>query len=605
MSLAGFDPAEFVRGLCARPGVYRMLDDASNVIYVGKARNLKRRLTSWFGRRATDAKSAALLTRVRDVEITVTRSEGEALLLENQIIKRLKPQYNVLLRDDKSYPFIHLSTDTPFPRLSLHRGARRGGGRWFGPFSNASAVREALNLLHRIFRLRQCEDSVFRARTRPCLQHEIGRCSAPCTGVIDAEGYRDDVRLAELFLDGRHQAVVDALVHAMEAASERLDFERAALLRDRIAALRQVQEHQYVDTRSGDCDVVAHARAGGLDCIALLAIRGGTSLGVRTFFPEVPAGNTPAEVMAAFIAQHYGGREVPREILLDTPAAQGRALARMLTETAGHTVALVTETRGVRRRWMETARTNAEESLALRLRSRGGLAARIEALRVAFGLERAPERLECFDVSHSAGEATVVSCVVFDGSGPQRNAWRRYNIDGIQPGDDYAALERALGRRFARLHEGSAKTPDVLFIDGGAGQLSVARRVLSEQSVAIGCVAAIAKGPGRKAGQERIFVSNRRGTIDFGADSPALHLIQQIRDEAHRFAIMGHRARRARARNVSLIEDIPGVGPRRRRELLHQFGGLRELQRAGVEELAAVRGISQQLAQRIYERLHA
>lgn len=598
-----FDPRAFVRTLTSRPGVYSMMNASAEVIYVGKARNLKRRVASYFGRRHDSPKTRRLVDDTRAMEVTVTHTEAEALLLENNLIKRHRPRYNVLLRDDKSYPYIYLSSDA-FPRLAFHRGARSRSGRYFGPYPNAGAVRETLNLLQKLFQVRQCEDSFFRNRTRPCLQHQIERCCAPCVGLANPDTYTEEVRNAELFLEGRSNVLVESLAKRMEQCAESLEFERAAYYRDQIAKLRRVQERQYVSGTGGDLDVVGCAVQGDLSCVQVLYFRGGRSLGSKAFFPRLPSAvASPEEILGAFIPQYYLGRDTPPEILVSHAPEGSDVLVQALSDSAGHRVAISHRLRGERARWQSMAMTNAEQGLAAHLSSRAGLRNRFEALQDALDLDELPERLECFDISHTMGEATVASCVVFNLEGPAKSDYRRFNIEGIVPGDDYAAMRQALSRRYTRLKRGEGRIPDVLLIDGGPGQLAEAARVLEELQVDGPAIVGVAKGPDRRPGMEVLHLLGADGASILGADSPALHLIQQVRDEAHRFAITGHRQRRAKRRRTSALEEIPGVGPKRRQTLLRQFGGLRQLARAGVEDIAAVEGFNRSLAQRIYDAL--
>ncbi|ROR32184.1 excinuclease ABC subunit UvrC [Inmirania thermothiophila] len=595
-----FDLEAFLRGLTRRPGVYRFLDAEGRVLYVGKARSLRNRVTSYFRGGVHDRRRQLLLARMRRIEVTVTRTEAEALILENELIKHHRPRFNVLLRDDKSYPYIHLSDHPRYPRLSFYRGPRRRDGRYFGPYPSAAAVRESLQLLQRLFRVRQCEDGFFRNRTRPCLQHQIGRCSAPCVGLISPEDYARDVAHTVMVLEGRDAEVVEALGRRMEAAAERLDFEEAARLRDLIRALQQVRGRQYVATGGGDLDVVACHVEGGAACVELLAVRGGRVLGSRSHFPRLPEGGAGEEVLAAFLAQHYLGRPAPPEIVV----ARRPPGCEALEEALGGAVRIRSGVRGVRRRWLEMAEANAREALRARVSSRAGLAARLAALEEALELEGPLQRIECFDISHTAGEAAVAACVVFDREGARSADYRRYNLRGIAPGDDYAAIRQAVARRYRRLSEEGAPLPDLVLIDGGRGQLAAAVEALRELQVEGPVLVGVAKGPERRPGEERLFLVGREAPLILPATSPALHLVQSVRDEAHRFAVTGHRRRRARSRQVSVLEAIPGVGPERRRRLLRTFGGLREVARAGVEELARVPGIDRVLARRIYEALH-
>ncbi len=600
-----FDAQSFLKTLISEPGVYRMLDGEGTVLYVGKASNLRKRVSSYFRSSGLSPKTQALMANMRGMEVTVTHTEGEALILENHLIKELRPRYNVLLRDDKSYPYIYVSSGEDFPRLAFHRGARRAPGRYFGPYPSTTAVRETLNLLQKVFRVRQCEDSFFRNRSRPCLQYQIKRCTGPCVGLVDPDSYQRDVADTIRFLEGRSREVIDDLVARMETASEQLEFELAARYRDQIASLRRVQERQYVSGEAGDLDVVACAVAGGSACVQVFFVRGGRNLGNKAFYPQIPAEAAPGEVLSEFLSQYYPAKELPQEILLSDPVEDEELLAEALAAQAGRRVSLRHSVRGERARWVKMARHNAETALAARLSSRLGVQQRLEALQDALSLEQIPGRLECFDISHTMGEATVASCVVFDGEGPAKSDYRRFNIEGIAPGDDYAAMRQALTRRYTRLKQGEGKLPDVLLIDGGRGQIRQAREVLEELQVDGVTVVGVAKGPDRKPGLETLFLSEQSAAIILPEDSPALHLIQQIRDEAHRFAITGHRQRRARSRTTSVLETIPGMGPKRRQRLLQQFGGLREIARAGVEDLASVQGISRDLAQKIYDAFHS
>jgi len=599
-----FDPRSFLRSLTSQPGIYRMLDADGQVIYVGKARNLKRRVSSYFRRSGLDAKSAVMVAQVRGVEVTVTHTENEALILENNLIKQLRPRYNVLLRDDKSYPYIFLSKDDEAPRLAYHRGAKKEPGRYFGPFPNAGAVRHTLNLLQKLFLVRQCEDSFYRNRSRPCLQYQIKRCSAPCVGLIEHDDYQRDVEHTRLFLDGGEQKVIDDLITAMEAASEALEFELAAQRRDQIAALRKVQSRQYVSGKIRDLDIVAAYVKGGAACVQVFFIRAGHNLGNKAFFPIVPKGADEGTILAAFLPQFYLNKPVPREVLVGHAFEDMEWLGDVLSEQAGCKVTLRVPQRGEARRWLDLAQNNAHEALSARLATRVGNSARIDALQAALDLDAAPRRIECFDISHTMGERAVASCVVFDDEGPVKSDYRRFNISDVEPGDDYAAMAQAVERRFTRLKKGEGKWPDLLLIDGGRGQLGAVIKVLGELQVDGLAVASVAKGEGRKAGLETLFLSGQEAPIILPPDSPALHLVQQVRDEAHRFAITGHRQQRGKARTTSVLERIAGLGPKRRRELLRQFGGLQEVARAGVDDLARVSGISRTLAERIHEAFH-
>jgi len=595
---------EQVRRIPSRPGVYRMQDAEGKVLYVGKAKDLRRRVTSYFSR-ALNVRLQAMVAQVHQVEVTVTQTEGEALLLESNLIKTLRPRYNVLLRDDKSYPYIYLSIQDAFPRLAFYRGARKGPGRFFGPYPSAWSVRETLQLLQKLFPVRQCEDSFFRNRSRPCLQYQIKRCSGPCVNLVSPETYAADVDHTIKFLDGRAAEVIDDLAAAMEAAATGLEFERAAALRDQISTLRRVQERQYVSGDGGDLDIVAAAQEGGQSCVQVFFVRNGRNLGNKAFFPLAPEGTDMPALLAAFLAQFYVDQPVPTEILLGSEVEDRTLLEDALSERAGRRVSLKPRVRGERARWLEMARGNAVLALRARLGSQAGYAARLDALREALHLDEPPQRMECFDISHTGGERTVASCVVFDAEGPRKSDYRRFNIEGITPGDDYAALHQALTRRYTRVKQGEIPFPDLLFIDGGRGQVAAVAEALQELGILGGVtLVGVSKGPDRRPGDEQLWLLGRATAIILGGHSPALHLIQQIRDEAHRFAITGHRQRRAKARTTSVLEGIAGIGPKRRQTLLRQFGGIQGLARAGIEDIAQVDGISRQLAGQIYAAFH-
>ena len=599
-----FDGRAFAAALPLAPGVYRMFDAEGGLLYVGKARALRNRVGSYFNATPKATRIMAMLAQVARIETTVTRSEADALLLENQLIKSLQPRYNVMLRDDKSYPFV-LLTKEEWPRLGFHRGPRAIPGRYFGPYPSAASVRETLNLMHKLFRLRSCEDSVFRNRSRPCLQYQIGRCSAPCVARVEAREYADAVRRATLFLEGRSQVLGEELADAMQAASDALEFEEAARLRDLIATIRKLQARQTMDGRNADLDVLGVAMQGASACVLLLAFRDGRNLGTRAFFPKTNGEDSPGEVLAAFVSQYYAEQPPPAEIVLDGDIPELELIELALTEHAGRKVELRVNVRGERAAHLDLVRRNAQLTLATELASSSAQQARVEGLRELLGLPEAPARIECFDISHTMGEATVASCVVFDAQGPVRKQYRRYNIAGIEPGDDYAAMHQALQRRFRPAAEGEpdAVLPDVLLIDGGAGQVAQARAVLAEAGVTGVALVGVAKGPERKPGAETLLLPDGR-EVQPGAASPALQLVQQVRDEAHRFAITGHRGKRQKARSTSRLEDIAGIGPRRRAALLKHFGGLQGLKAAPVDEIAKVEGINRPLAQRLWDSLH-
>ncbi len=609
MNPPSFDIKAFVQSLPESPGVYRMLDMRNEIIYVGKALNLKKRVSSYFSRSDGSPKTRALVTHIDRIEITTTHTETEALILENNLIKQHKPRYNVLLRDDKSYPYIFLSTQQEYPRLSLQRGARKQKGRYFGPYPNAGAVRETLNMLQKLFQIRQCEDSFFSNRSRPCLQYQIKRCSAPCTQLITTEAYSDDVRHATMFLEGKNRSVIDELVGKMDLAAEQLVYEKAAQYRDQIAALRVVQEKQYVSNGKGNIDVISAVTQNGVGCVEVFYIREGHNLGNKSFFPQHTHNATAAEVLAAFLPQFYlakeGATEIPSQVIINHKLDDIELLQAVLSSKVGRQVAMSHRVRAERSRWLAMATANAEQNLARYINTKSNTMQRFIALQEALQLDTIPQRMECFDISHTSGEQTVASCVVFNHEGALKSDYRRFNIEGITGGDDYAAMNQALMRRYTRLKEGEGRLPDILFVDGGKGQVREAEKVLEELKVSGIHLIGVAKGRARKAGEETLYISGDGREIHLPADSAALHLIQQIRDEAHRFAITGHRARRAKAQKTSVLEGIPGVGAKRRRQLLQQFGGLQGVSRAGVEDLSNIKGISGELAQRIYDIFHA
>jgi excinuclease ABC subunit C len=599
-----FEPKAFVRRLPHLPGVYRMLGARGDALYVGKARDLRKRVGSYFSRASAQSpRVQMMLSQVTSIEVTATRSEDEALLLENNLIKSLAPRYNILFRDDKSYPYLVISGHA-FPRIGFHRGARAPESRYFGPFPHAFAVREAIQLLQRVFRLRTCEDSVFENRTRPCLLYQIRRCTAPCTGEIDARAYREDVRHAELFLAGREDDVIGSLSERMAAAAEAQHYEEAAMLRDQIRALTRVQARQYVESERGvDADVVASAGEGGISCVNLVMIRGGRHIGDRSFFPANAEGASSSEVITAFLEQHYVDHPVPR-LVLTSEEVDREALGDMLLRRAPQGTQVLAPQQGERRVWLDMARKNAELALSHRAQERATQESRLAGLREALGLADSVERIECFDISHTMGEATVASCVVYDRHALQKTEYRRFNIRDVTPGDDYAAMSQALRRRYERIALDDGTVPDLILIDGGQGQVNAARAVLVELGLSDVSIVGVAKGPERRPGLEQLIVAADGRTVSLPAHDRGLHLVQSIRDEAHRFALVGHRARRGRARMTSSLADIPGIGDKRRQRLLAHFGGLRGVQSAAVDEIAQVQGISRAIAERIYRALH-
>lgn len=598
------------RDLTTLPGVYRMRDARDEVIYVGKARNLRKRVSSYFNRNSGHtAKVAAMVAAVERFEITATANETEALILESNLIKELRPRYNVVLRDDKSYPFIYADLEQDFPRLRFHRGARQGKGRYFGPFPNAGAVRQTLNLLQKLFLIRQCEDSFFRNRSRPCLQYQINRCTAPCVGLIEPAEYQDDVRHALMFLEGRDEEVIGYLVTQMERASAALEFERAARIRDQITNLKRVQHEQNISGDAGDFDVVAAAVRSGVGCVQVFFVRHGRVLGNKAFFPANTGDSTTAEILEAFLPQFYlsghRDREVPQDIIISEPVAEAAWLSQALTARSSRRTSVRDAVRGERRKWVTMARDNAVLAVDQRLSVAADQLERMSALSTLLGRDAQLERLECFDISHTSGEATVASCVVFDQNGPRKADYRKFNINNdAAAGDDYAAMHEALQRRYSRLKREDGTMPDVLLIDGGKGQVGQAVEVLEDLQIDDITVVGIAKGTTRKPGLETLLLNDGRTEVRLQPDSLALHLLQHIRDEAHRFAIEAHRRSRANNRKRSPLEEVAGIGAKRRQRLMQHFGGLQGISRAGVDDLRRVPGISRELAQRIYDVMH-
>ena len=598
-----FEHSAFLKTTSSKSGVYRMFDAAGVILYVGKAKNLKKRLASYFRATGLSAKTEALIGQIHQIEITVTHTESEALLLESNLIKEYHPRYNILLRDDKSYPYIFISDKLAFPRIVVHRGARSAPGKYLGPYPNASAVRESLHFIHKLFRIRQCEDSYFNNRSRPCLQYQIKRCTAPCVGYIDQQQYRSDIHRAVLFLEGKNTQLIDDMALQMQQASTQLDFEKAAEYRDRIRMLQKVLEKQYISGDSCDIDVLACVSEAGQACVQVFVIRDGRNLGNRGFFPQLPEATGEAEVLAAFLAQYYLLHDAPDEILLSHEPDEQVLLEQALSERAQRKIKISCHVRADRARWVKMALNNAQTALTTRLTSRASMVHRFEALQTILELDEMPQRLECFDISHTRGEATVASCVVFTLEGAFKQDYRRFNIDGIEPGDDYAAMRQALQRRYTRLKKGEAKLPDILFIDGGKGQLRQAVEVLDQLEIDNVMLIGVAKGEGRKAGLEKLVFSDGRADVYLPQDDIAFHLILQVRDEAHRFAITGHRKQREKARQQSTLERIPGLGPKRRHALIQFFAGIQGMRQAGVDDLAKVQGISRKLAQIIYDVL--
>ncbi len=600
-----FDPQQFLKTVTQRPGVYRMLNANGDTIYVGKAGNLKKRVSSYFQKDPGSNKTRVMVAQIANIDLTVTNNEIEALILENNLIKEKRPRYNILLRDDKSYPFVHITTDQEFPRVSYRRGGKKQSGKTIGPYPHAGAVKKSLRYIQKLFKVRQCEDSYFKNRSRPCLQYQINRCTAPCVGLIDEEAYHRDVDMTIKVLEGRTNEVISGLVADMEQASADLQFEEAARLRDQIKNLKSVNQSQYVESGKGNIDVVACYQHSGKNCIQLFFIRNGVSLGNKAFFPSAPADSSAEEVVSGFVSQYYLQHEVPDRIITQYKVADVELVQQALKLRLGSSVEFVHNVRGEPRRWLESAYENGKIALEARLASRSGMAERQDKLRQLLDLDELPARLECFDISHLSGESTIASCVVFGVEGAIKAEYRRFKISDITPGDDYAAMRQALTRRYTRLIKEQQRIPEVLFIDGGKGQVSVAMEVIRDLQLEADLqIVGVAKGPARRPGEESLLLCRQGREIHMSHDSPALHLIQQIRDEAHRYAVAGHRASRAKVRRKSVLEDIAGLGPKRRKALLTHFGGIRALKLASQEDISSVPGISRHLAQQVYDFFH-
>ncbi|NRB38663.1 MAG: excinuclease ABC subunit UvrC [Pseudomonadales bacterium] len=599
---AVFDHKTYLKTLTERPGIYQMQGVDGKVLYVGKAKNLKKRVSSYFRSRGLNNKTLALVSRIQHIDVTVTTTETEALLLEHNLIKAARPPYNILLRDDKSYPYIFLS-DGDFPRLSYHRGAKRAKGRYFGPYPNASSVREALTLLQRVFKVRQCEESYFANRSRACLQYQIKRCSGPCVNLVDKETYAEQVRHTRWFLEGKSDELLKDLADQMDVAAAELAYEDAAEYRDQIQHLKRVTENQYIEAGNAQVDVIAVELKAGKACVHILFVRGGRILGSRSFYPKLTVQESEGEVLLAFIGQFYlGGQagDLPRKIVCSQTHEDFPQMGQAISTQHNKRLDIVTRQRGLLDKWLDLAIATAEQNLSSRLAAKQSLMKRFEHLQQVLNLDELPQRIECFDISHSSGEATVASCVVFDQNGPLKSDYRRFNIEGITGGDDYAAMHQALSRRFKRLIDGEGKRPDILLIDGGKGQVSQAFDVLQNYGLTDILIVGVAKGPERKAGLEQLILANGEGEFSLADDAPALHLIQHVRDESHRFAVKSHTQRRDKKRKVSLLEGIPGVGPKRRKELLRYFGSAKAVTEAPVRELIKVPTINEKVAEDIY-----
>jgi excinuclease ABC subunit C len=594
----------FSARLPTRPGVYLMRNSEGGALYIGKALNLRKRVASYFDARPKNERIMRMISRIAAIEVSLTRTEGEALLLENEWIKSLKPRYNILLRDDKSYPWIVMNSAHEFPRIAFHRGARDKTKRYFGPYPSAGSVRHSINLIQKLFRIRNCEDSYFSHRNRPCLQYQIRRCTAPCVGFVSSQDYALQVDDATLFLRGKSQKVLTRLIARMEHAAHEQEYETAAMFRDQINSLKQMQAQQFVSTGQGDIDFIAVIQEQGKSCVQLVSIRGGRNLGQRSHFPSQAEGRSANEVLEAFLGQYYQQRQAPPQLVISHPVETLELLSAVFSEQAERKVTIQPHPRGDRRKMLELASGNARQALQMRLASRANINSQFEALQTLLKLEAIPESVDCFDISHTAGNQTVGSCVVFDVNGPDKSRYRRYKLKGITPGDDYAAMHQVLTRRYGRIQAEDGSLPDLILIDGGKGQLKRALEVLSEFGLSGIPILGVAKGRSRKAGYEEWVLPRPARSLRPGPESPASHLVQQIRDEAHRFAITGHRGRRQKAATRSTLEKIPGIGPGRRRTLLNHFGGLQGVKKAGIEELSSAPGISRLLAEEIFRALH-
>lgn len=586
------------------PGIYKLFNLTHEIIYIGKAKNLKKRVSSYFNQSTASPKQQLMIAKVASIEVTIIHTEGEALLLESQQIKRYQPRYNICLRDDKSYPYIFISTAHDFPQISLHRGAKRKIGKYYGPYPSASAVKETLKLLQKIFPVRQCEDTYYNHRSRPCLQYQIKRCSAPCVNLINPEHYQQDLNNTRLFLEGQGTLLINQLITKMESAAKKLDFEQASIFRDQIVKLRTILEKNFVEGEHGNMDIIACKARAGIACVAVFFIRHGQNLGHKLFFPKINLEDDEVAVLHAFIPQYYLEKQLPCELIISHLLTKRALLAEVLTQQAQHKVTLSTHVRSGRLKWLQMTMTNAENALNSKLAEKQNFYARFLNLQKELNYNSLPKRLECFDISHTQGEQTVASCVVFTHEGPLKSAYRRFNIENITGGDDCAAIYQAVSRRYQRIKDGEYQAPDLLLIDGGKGQVTAAQKALSELVIKNVMIVGVSKGVDRKAGMEKLMLVGQRQPLNISSGASALLLIQHIRDEAHRFAITAHRQRRSTKHRSSFLEDIKGLGSKRRQHLLKQFGGLQGISRASVEALCSIKGISCPLAQRIYDTFH-
>ncbi len=604
-----FDSDSFLKNLTSLPGVYCMQDEEGKVIYVGKAKNLKKRVSSYFNRSQSDSpKTQVMVKQIENIEVTITHTENEALILENNLIKSYKPRYNILFRDDKSYPYLYLSTDHTYPLFRYHRGALKGKGRYFGPYPGAGSVRSTLNLLQKLFLVRSCEDSVFANRSRPCLQYQIKRCTAPCVGYISQEDYQRDIDNAVLFLEGKNEDVIKALTEPMQKASDALEFEVAARLRDQIRSLRHVQEKQHITSEGGDIDIIACVINDNQACLQLVFIRSGLNLGNRNFYPKNSEGQTESDLVKAFITQFYlndgSQQKIPAEIFISHDFDDKKLIENVISEKAGKKIKLKANVRGERLKWLTMAKENVDLTIKQKIAGSKSQHKRFDALQKLLSFKEPIEQMECFDISHTQGEATVGACVVFGPDGPVNSKYRQFNIENITRGDDYAAMSQVIRRRYTRLVKENARLPDLILIDGGKGQIGVAKKELYELQLTHIPILGVAKGPSRKPGLENLILALENKTVDCDSSSPALHLIQHIRDEAHRFAITAHRQRRKKTRGRSKLEEIEGIGNKRRQSLIKHFGGIQGVAKAGVDDIAMVSGINKSLAKKIYDTFH-
>ena len=602
-----FDAKGFLKTVTSQPGVYQMYDAEGKILYVGKAKNLKKRISSYFSKSDLTAKTRALVKRIRSIEVTVAPSEAEALVLEHNLIKSQKPPFNILLRDDKSFPYIFMSDGENYPRLAFHRGTKKKKGQYFGPFPNAGAVRDSLNFLQKTFRVRQCEDSVFSNRQRPCLLYQIDRCSGPCVDLISRDDYQSDLTHTALFLEGKNEQLHQHLQDVMQTASSHLEFEKAARYRDQIATLRHVQAQQVVESGQGNIDVVACVQKSGAVCVHILYVRQGRIIGSKSYLPSNKLGHTEAQVLSAFLSHQYLSKtqmEIPHDVLVSHRLEDQDALATAISQVKNKTIKIISNVRTYRAKWVAMAIEAARQNLKNHLHSKHTLEQRFESLHETLDTDEKPGRIECFDISHSGGEKAVASCVVFDQGGSVKSDYRKFNIEDITAGDDYAAMEQALSRRYTRLQKEEKKMPDIILIDGGKGQMTSAKKVMGDLGLGHLFLLGIAKGTTRKPGFETLVFTDGREKV-LNSDNPGLHLLQQIRDEAHRFAVTGHKQRRDSSRTTSTLEGIKGIGPKRRREMLNYFGGLQEVMKASVDDLAKVPTISKKIAEEVYSALHS